>query len=148
VSAPEVSDYCRRGWQPVPISLREKGPSLPGWGKLRLKIEDLPRYFDGHCNIGIILWPPSGHLVDVDLDCPEALVLAERYLLPTGRNLAERQNRGRIASTLRSGPSMRQFADPLDGAMLLELRSEGRDGGRSDGFPAFDTPQGRIYYVV
>ena len=45
----------------------------------------LPEYFNGaEQNIGVLLGDPSGHTVDVDLDCPEALALAGWFLPPTG----------------------------------------------------------------
>ena len=72
----------RYGWLPVPIPFRCKGPVLQGWQNLRLAESDLPAHFDGKSqNIGILLGPVSGGLVDVDLDCAEALRLAP-YFLP------------------------------------------------------------------
>jgi hypothetical protein len=34
-------------------------------------------------NIGVLLGAPSRDLVDIDLDCPEALVFKDRFLLKT-----------------------------------------------------------------
>jgi hypothetical protein len=122
-------DFKRRGWQPIPILTREKGPKLPGWGKHRFALDELPAYFGGEGNLGVILGPPSGELVDVDLDCEEALKLADLYLPPTaaefGRQSKPRSHRLYIAP----GTVHEAFADPLDGTTLLELRAQGRDGG-------------------
>jgi hypothetical protein len=76
--------YLSRGYLPVPLPIGEKAPRLRGWTKLRLSEEDLPRHFNGTCNIGLLLGEPSGWLVDVDMDCPEAVELAPEYLPPTG----------------------------------------------------------------
>jgi len=122
-------EYCRRGWRVVPTPLREKAPQLREWGKLRVTLDDIPRYFGNGANVGVILGSKSGWLVDIDLDCTEALDIADLYLPVTraefGRQSKPRSHRLFIAV----GATHEAFADPLDGATLLELRSEGRDGG-------------------
>lgn len=75
--------YLSRGYRPVPLPAGEKAPRLRGWTKLRLDDADLPRHFNGTGNIGLLLGEPSGWLVDVDLDCPEAVDLAPQFLPPT-----------------------------------------------------------------
>src|SRR5688572_27533208 len=76
-------EYVRRGWCVVPIPFKQKRAVIKGWEQLRLTDDDLPAYFDQPANIGIILGEPSNWLIDVDLDCPEAIELAEQYLPPT-----------------------------------------------------------------
>jgi putative DNA primase/helicase len=48
-----------------------------------MSVSDVPRYFTNVQNIGIITGKASGWLVTVDLDCPEAVALAGRFLEPT-----------------------------------------------------------------
>jgi len=81
--AKAAARYIERGWAPVPIPSRQKGPQIPGWQRLRMSASDVPRYFNNGQNIGIITGRASGWLVTVDLDCPEAVVLAGRFLEPT-----------------------------------------------------------------
>jgi hypothetical protein len=53
--------YIDRGWSPIPIPHRSKGPIIDGWQNLRIGGTDAPRYFNGAAqNIGIIL----GHASD------------------------------------------------------------------------------------
>jgi hypothetical protein len=79
-----ASEYVDRGWSPVPIPHREKGPRLKAWQELRITRETVARYFNGgRLNIGVILGEASHDLVDVDLDTVEALALAPFYLPPT-----------------------------------------------------------------
>src|SRR5215208_1617503 len=82
-SAKAAERYLKRGWSPVPLPRGKKGPQLVGWQRLRLTVEDIPKYFIGGQNIGIITGEASGWLVTVDLDCPEAVALAGRFLEPT-----------------------------------------------------------------
>ena len=76
--------YLSLGYQPIPLPPRAKAPKIRGWTTLRLAEPDLPAHFNGVGNIGLLLGEPSGWLVDVDLDCPEAVELAPLYLPATG----------------------------------------------------------------
>ncbi len=82
-SAKAAARYIERGWAPVPIPARQKGPRISDWQHLRLGLEDIPRYFNNGQNVGIINGKASGGLVTVDLDRPEAVALAGRFLDPT-----------------------------------------------------------------
>jgi len=76
--------YIERGMTVVPIPHKRKSPVQPRWQNLRIKVEDIPSYFNGRSqNIGISLGEPSSGLVDVDLDAPEAIELAGHFLPPT-----------------------------------------------------------------
>lgn len=73
--------YLGRGWCPIPLAPRDKRPVLGAWPELRPTEAELPRLFEPHSNVGIHLGP-SG-VVDVDLDCPEAVRLAPALLPST-----------------------------------------------------------------
>lgn len=81
-----AQQYVARGWFPIPVPHRRKGPVLDAWQDLRIaKAEDVRRYFNGRPqNLGILLGEPSGHLVDVDLDHLDAVAFADEHLPPTG----------------------------------------------------------------
>jgi AAA domain/Bifunctional DNA primase/polymerase, N-terminal len=123
--------YIKRGWALVPIPFREKAPRIRGWTKLR--ITEAPSYFDGPGNIGVILGEASGGLVDIDLDCSEAVELA-RVHLPATEAIFGRQGKPRSHWLYRvkgNAPTI-QIKDPLTKEMLLELRG---DGGFQTVFP-------------
>src|SRR4028118_518315 len=82
-SAKAAARYIERGWYVVPIPHGKKGPQLAGWQRLRLTASDVPRYFTNGQNVGIINGEASGWLVTADLDCPEAVKIAGRFLEPT-----------------------------------------------------------------
>ena len=74
--------YIARGWSPIPIPHRQKGPLIDSWQNIRITTETAPQYFNGEPqNVGVILGKASGGLTDIDLDCPEA-VAAAGYILP------------------------------------------------------------------
>jgi hypothetical protein len=121
--------YVMRGFRVVPVPAGEKGSRHRAWENLNLRLADLPNYFGANNNIGVILGPASGELVDADLDCIEALELADLYLSATeaefGRASKPRSHRLYIAP----GAIYETFADPISGKTLIELRAQGRDGG-------------------
>ncbi|MEX2376004.1 MAG: phage/plasmid primase, P4 family [Dehalococcoidia bacterium] len=76
-----IQDYLERGWSLTPVKARTKRPYLQNWQAKTLSLEALQSHAEEGCNIGVILGPSSGGLVDVDLDSEEAR-LAAPYLLP------------------------------------------------------------------
>jgi hypothetical protein len=116
----QVAVYRQRGWYCVPLKPRSKSPSRRDWTNLRLA----PDVFPDNCNVGIILGEPSGWLVDVDLDCPEAIELADQYLPPTpaitGRPSSPKSHRWYIAAG-----NDAKSTDPSNGSMIVELRATG-----------------------
>lgn len=125
-------DYVRRGLAVVPVPRGEKAPRIPNWPELRLSETDIPKYFGAGENIGLILGKPSGDLVDVDLDSPEAIVAADFFLPATalvhGRRTKPRSHHFfRVSSPVRYA----KFTDPLlkesdpTHATLVELRQDG-----------------------
>ena len=117
--------YLSRGYAVIPVPARKKIPVLKGWTDLRLSESDLPAHFNGTGNIGVLLGEPSGWLVDVDLDCEEAVALAPKFLPPTG---AMSGRPGKPASHwwyICEGIKTRKHQDPVSKKMIVELRSTG-----------------------
>jgi hypothetical protein len=77
-------EYLKRGWRPVPIPHRSKGPTHAGWHKIRVTHENVAELFGGgRLNIGLQMGQASGGLCDVDLDAVEAVKLGPLFLAPT-----------------------------------------------------------------
>ncbi len=73
-------EYIERGFAVCRLRPDEKNPTYKGWNLGGTSADD---FRDGD-NIGIIAGRLSGDLVCVDLDCDEALRLADDFLPPTG----------------------------------------------------------------
>jgi DNA polymerase I-like protein with 3'-5' exonuclease and polymerase domains len=121
--------YLDRGYVPVPIPRigHCKAPTLQGWQALNANAVDLDRLFpaDQALNIGLLLGAPSGGLIDIDLDAPEA-VAAARWLLPPTGWVSGRASKPRSHwwYVVPDPPGKAQDAyQHLDGTMLLEVRS-------------------------
>jgi len=121
-------EYVQRGFAVVPVPHGKKAPCIDGWQNLRLTENDLPEHFSNGANIGLILGAPSGHLIDVDLDAPEAIGVADYFLPPTelvhGRPCKPRSHRWYRGS---QPLSYLKFSDPRhkEDATLVELRQDG-----------------------
>jgi DNA polymerase I-like protein with 3'-5' exonuclease and polymerase domains len=121
--------YLAKGLAPIPLPPRSKDPGYLGWQHLRLAADTLDEHFPAQQarNVGILNGTPSGDRLDVDLDCPEALLVAP-LLLPTtgwvfGRKGAPSSHR--IYHADRSLPAAQTKYCDLDGNVLVELRGTG-----------------------
>ena len=117
--------YTRRGWRVVPVRPGEKGVVVSGWQHLRLEEKELPRWFAGVTahSIGLLTGEPSGGLVDVDCDAPEARLAAAELLPPTGMISGRPGNPAshywyRITGEL---PATTKFADATGVALAPDL---------------------------
>jgi len=124
--------YLARGWRVVPVTHGGKKPLNPddskgqNWQHLRGDEADIRRWFSGPPrNVGVILGAPSQRLVDIDLDCPEAIALAPLFLPKTeatfGRASAPRSH------WLYRAPGARtqRYTDPEGGGTIVEIRADG-----------------------
>lgn len=116
-------------------------PVRNDWPNVRIEAADVKEHFAAKDNVGIILGEPSSWLVDVDLDCPDAIELADQYLPPTpaitGRPSTPNSHRWYISP----GASTEKHTDPRDGSMIVELRST---GGQTVVGPSVH-PSGEVY---
>ncbi len=93
--------FIGRKWSPIPVPHRQKFPTVhKDWPDLRITAETAARFFNGgFLNVSVLLGKPSGDLTDADLDCPEALALAPRFLPPTESVFGRPGKATRTAST-------------------------------------------------
>src|SRR4051812_41110558 len=76
--------YAVRGWNPVPLLWKTKKPIDAGWPTRVITAANVDRFFNSkQMNVGVVLGPSSHGLVDLDLDCDEAAVIAPAVLPPT-----------------------------------------------------------------
>ena len=75
--------YIERGFAPIPIPARSKNPNREGWQHERHGLADIDEVWSNGQGVGLLCGAPSGWLVDVDLDVPEAVSVAGRFLRPT-----------------------------------------------------------------
>jgi AAA domain/Bifunctional DNA primase/polymerase, N-terminal len=133
VTAPDLArSYIRRGWAPIPVPFGTKVPTLVDWPNLRITSDTVAEYFNGKKqNIGILLGVPSGNLIDIDLDCFEAVTLAAN-MLPTTASIFGRASKPRSHFLFVADAKVdtKKYSNPIkreDGSTetLVELRSTG-----------------------
>lgn len=116
----------RYGWSVIPVPLNAKAPRLKSWQNARLEKGEIEEHFSSPCNIGILLGEASNGLVDVDLDCTEAIALAKDFLPGTGMifGRSSKPNSHWIYNVDTPPKKTLPFVDDERG-MIVELRSTG-----------------------
>lgn len=130
----------------IPIPFMEKGPVGTGWEQTtRLQGQQCRDGWFGQrpMNLGMVLGGMAG-IVDIDCDCQWACDLADIWLprtLTFGRASRRRSHRFYIG---RSGS--KQFKDPTDKKMLIEIRSNKANGevGLQTVLPGSTHPSGEL----
>ena len=122
VNARETAkDYNARGWAVAPLPPREKGCVIDGWSTRTFVPED----FTPDANVGVKLGAPSGGLLDVDLDDPDAYELAREFLPATGATFGHGQRPQSHWLYVCDSPGRTRQWKAADGAMIVELRATG-----------------------
>jgi hypothetical protein len=118
--------YIRHGWSVVPLMPQTKECLEKNWTSLRITEEQVPQYFSNQrCNIGVMTGEPSGGLVDLDLDCAEAVNWAPHFF--RGKATASFGRKSKPSShLLYRCPELTETKKfSFNKKMLLELRANG-----------------------
>ena len=125
---PAAIEALKQGILSIPVPLGSKGATEKEWQNLRLDEAGLrTRFGTGDPqNRSRLLGATSGGLVDCDLDCMEAVRLAEDFL-PSTDQIHGRKSKPRSHYWFRASEQAFEtdkFTDE-EGEMLLELRGDG-----------------------
>jgi hypothetical protein len=121
----QLQRYFNAELYPIPVPYKTKEPVVKGWPDLRITVDTANQYFIEPYNIGVLLGVPPVYPVDIDLDCPEALIVAP-YFLPGTRKFGRASKpESHWVYSGSEGIKTSQYRDPQDGAMLVELRATG-----------------------
>jgi putative DNA primase/helicase len=138
-------NYIRRGWAPIPLPRGKKAPNNDYWPQFRATEENAHKHFHDPMNVSVILGQASGGLVDIDIDCSEALALADKYLPETGSEFGRLSKRRshRLYKVTGPVPSV-TFVHPKTKKTIIELRGDKTDGspGKQTVFPGSLHPSG------
>jgi putative DNA primase/helicase len=119
-----LNHYTRSKFSIIPIPFKAKGPVISKW-ETRTPEDFDPTDFEGETNVGIVLGQNSGGLVDIDLDCEEAIAIAAIFLPPTNFKF------GRASKPLShyfyrcTNPGRTVRFKGIDGRTLVECRGTG-----------------------
>jgi hypothetical protein len=134
-----AKQYIDRGWVVTPVHSRRKNPRYKDWPLRRFAAGELHRHFDSdHANIGVVLGDVSGGLVDVDLDCPEAIELGAELLPPTARfgRASARRAHWLYSSRYARFEKFERRLSEREREVLVELRANKTN---TDGSPGLQT---------
>jgi putative DNA primase/helicase len=126
-----VSAYLERGFYVAPIPQGSNHPTVTNWQNLRISNAEVEQYFSDAAGIALLL-EPSG-LVDVDLDCKEAIVAGKILLPPTAMVHGHRSSpRSHYYYRVTGAVRPRKFNDPSESrknserSVIAELRVNGQ----------------------
>ena len=118
-----AQEYSKAGFCPIPVKPRDKLPINAGWTSLDIPFEELNQHFLGDRNIGVVLGDISNGLVDIDLDCEEAIRLAPHLLPPTDFRFGRRSKpNSHWLYRVSAAPSTKRRKDK---DCIVELRGNG-----------------------
>lgn len=120
--------YIDNGYDVTILHPKTKRPMLPNWGNITLSANDFESYggFPGDYNIGIKLGKVSDGIVDVDLDCAEAVWFGQA-LLNTETQVFGRDNNpaSHYFYCVPDPQKTLRFNHPITGTGIVELRGNG-----------------------
>ena len=112
--------YRDHGWEVVPLAPQTKRPTAPGW----ITIDFTPEDFTPGDNLGL---RSVNGLVFVDVDCPEAVQMADAFL-PATPTIYGRPSKPRSKRIYRAPfDKTAAYKDKDAGTMLVEIRSQHQD---------------------
>jgi P4 family phage/plasmid primase-like protien len=138
--AAAAAAYHARGWKPVPVNRKTKKPIGSGWQKRPFD----PAQFNGNAeNVAIQFGADSGGLTDVDLDCNDAIFLAQHFLPPTDAIFGRRSkpcSHMLYVTDLhkierRAAIQFKEHTDGRQGPVIVEVRIGADSKGAATVFP-------------
>lgn len=116
--------WLKLGILPVPLYPGSKRPrGGKEWNALRVEHDTVPHFFKSGDNVGGLWGEPSNWIVDVDLDCPEAVELAVHLLPETF--VYGRRNRPASHYLYRCEGAPTYKRKDEEGSVIIEVRSTG-----------------------
>src|SRR6267378_4463152 len=128
------------GLPPLPLPNGKKRPILENWSTVAITADKVNELFTEGCNIGLRL----DTLTDVDLDAPEARLLATYFLKKTSARWGRDTSRNSHHLYKVENSRYEEFLDPLvEGSerTLLEIR---HDSGHQSMIPPSMHPDGEL----
>ncbi len=116
-----VRRYIAERLSVLPIPRGSKAPQIPNWQNTTFTEED---FGSDDFNIGVRNGEPSGWIVDVDLDVPEAITAAKVLLLQSPSIYGRATKLSSHYRFRSDGLKSIRYTD-IDGTMILEGRSTG-----------------------
>lgn len=120
--------YIDQGMAVIPVKSLSKMPALSGWQNRSVGDVDITADFPegSNSNIGIVLGSQSGGIVDIDLDCPEAVRMAPMFLPETGMIFGRAGSpRSHYVYRVANCQARIAFNGPANDGVLVEYRGNG-----------------------
>jgi putative DNA primase/helicase len=118
-----AQQYDNAGYRLIQVHPRSKRPVKSEWPNSTISRDDINATFSSDSNIGVVLGAASSGLIDVDLDCAEAVQLAPYFLPATGAKFGRAS--APASHWLYRCETNERHVGFKDGGSLLEIRGDG-----------------------
>jgi putative DNA primase/helicase len=120
----EISFFDKHGLAVIPVKPASKVPAIASWSK-RCADDNDSSEFNDDSNVGVVLGEGSNGIVDIDLDAPAAIKIADYFLPETGWKFGRETAPSSHRLYRIKGEVGRREAIMLDGETFAEYRGDG-----------------------
>ncbi len=120
----EISFFNQNGLAVIPVKPASKVPAIASWSK-RCADDNDSSEFNDDSNVGVVLGEGSNGIVDIDLDTPAAIKIADYFLPETGWKFGRETAPNSHRLYRIKGEVGRREAIILDGETFAEYRADG-----------------------
>jgi hypothetical protein len=120
----EISFFDKHGLAVIPVKPASKVPAIASWSK-RCADDNDSSEFNDDSNVGVVLGEGSNGIVDIDLDAPAAIKIADYFLPETGWKFGRETAPSSHRLYRIKGEVGRREAIMLDGETFAEYRADG-----------------------
>ena len=113
-----AKEYIQLGLNPIPLARGSKNPERPGWQQERYDIDEVETCFTDDGNVGVIL---GNGIVDIDLDCEHARILAPYFLQETAQFGRASSEKSHWVFKVSTPLSYEKYSD--SNGVIFEIRS-------------------------
>lgn len=123
----------KQGFKPVALRKQSKAALGQQYVDLNYNPPDDSEWLRRDIGIGVVTGPSHSGPIDIDLDCPEAIFFAERFLPSTPAIFGRKSKlRSHYLYRVDDAVSKLAFIDPIARSTICEIRA---DGGHQTVFP-------------
>ena len=120
----DISFFNQNGLAVIPVKPASKVPAIASWSK-RCADDNDSSEFNDDSNVGVVLGEGSNGIVDIDLDTPAAIKIADYFLPETGWKFGRETAPNSHRLYRIKGEVGRREAIILDGETFAEYRADG-----------------------
>ena len=117
----------KQGFRPVPLRFKSKAAATEKYVDVNYVPPSDNLWYNNNIGIGVVTGPKHSGPVDIDLDCPEAIFFATKFLPHTGAVFGRRSKRSShyLYRVEEDTVTKKAYIDPENKNTIVEIRGDG-----------------------